>query len=74
MPPANSSGARGATTTFLRTNNSVMKIASSLREHPAKDWREGGGYADKDSGRDSAGCFAGNIVVNILLSAPRKCD
>lgn len=45
-----------------------MKIASSLREHPAEDADED---KDKDNGagRDSAECFAGNIVVNISLSA-----
>lgn len=62
------------TTTFLRTNNSVMKIASSLREHPAEAEAEDADEdedKDKDNGagRDSAECFAGNIVVNILLSA-----
>lgn len=64
------------TTTFLRTNNSVMKIASSLREHPAEaeaEAEDADEDEDKDkdngAGRDSAECFAGNIVVNILLSA-----
>lgn len=50
-----------------------MKIASSLREHPAEqEMREEQQQdkEDKQSGRDSAAAIsAGNIVVNILLSA-----